>query len=215
METVISYIVRIFAILVCITIHELAHGYTAYLLGDTTAKSQGRLSINPIAHIDPIGLVCMLVAGIGWAKPVPVNPSMFSIKNRKLGMAITALAGPGANMLTSFICFLFYIVLIGHFSNPFIIALSDVLFSVATLGLGLAVFNLIPIPPLDGSKVLMPFMPNSVIQWVWKNEGFIRFGFLALVMLGALDGVIGTMLGTLFNFMLKACVSLLSGIGII
>ena len=91
------------AVLIVITLHELSHGFAAYLLGDNTAKDRGRLTFNPIAHIDIFGFLCMLVAGIGWAKPVPVSPYNFKLKNKKIGMAITALAGPLANLVLAFV----------------------------------------------------------------------------------------------------------------
>jgi len=98
------YLLVIPGVLLALTFHELSHGYVAYLLGDPTAKSQGRLSLNPIVHIDVIGLICMVIAGIGWAKPVPINPANFNMRNRKLGVALVSLAGPVSNMLLAFMC---------------------------------------------------------------------------------------------------------------
>ena len=179
--TITDFIVRVCAILVCNTFHELAHGLAAYKLGDNTAREQGRLSLSPMVHIDPIGLLCLFVAGIGWGKPVSVNPGRFRMKNKKLGLAITAAAGPLTNFLLAFLCLLIMHPVMIYFHNSYATALMDFLSSITLLSIGLGVFNLIPIPPLDGSKILMLVMPNSVIQWVWRNEGYIRFGFLILV----------------------------------
>ena len=167
------------AILIVITLHELSHGYAAYLLGDETAKNRGRLTFNPIAHIDIFGFLCMLVAGIGWAKPVPVSPYNFKLKNKKLGMAITAIAGPLANLLIAFV-FLFIrtVLLIYCYDYALLLGLASFLEITAIMSIGLMAFNLIPIPPLDGSKVLMAVLPE---RYYFSYMRFEQFGMIFFV----------------------------------
>ena len=177
--------------LLCITIHELAHGYTAYRLGDMTAKNMGRLTLNPIKHIDIFGLLMMVFMRFGWAKPVPVN--MRNFKKPRLHMAITALAGPLSNIVLAVIVFFFLGLLIaplGGFFSPIDgqiyvaegagkIAI-ELIYRAAMLSVALAVFNILPIPPLDGSKVLFSFLPE---QTYYKLMRYERFGMIILILL--------------------------------
>lgn len=172
-------LLRVAAVFLCLTIHETCHGLAAYALGDPTAKRAHRLSLNPLRHIDWLGLLMMVVAGFGWAKPVPVNPNYF--KKPKQGMAVTALAGPVSNLLLAILLLLFargvYIraALTGSFSATWFAFLLDT----ASLSVGLGLFNLVPIPPLDGSKVLAVLLPDRAYDWLMHYE---RFGMLVLVM---------------------------------
>ena len=147
--------------LLCITLHELSHGAVAYSLGDDTAKRQGRLTLNPIRHIDIMGLLMMVFFRFGWAKPVPVNMNRF--KNPKKGMAITALAGPVSNVIIAviflFLYGFFFPVLNGK--SEFAGIVLDMLQITAYMSLGFAVFNILPIPPLDGSKVLFSLLSDE------------------------------------------------------
>lgn len=147
-------VLRVAAIFLCLTVHETCHGLAALALGDPTAKSMHRLSLNPLRHIDWIGLLLMFVAGFGWAKPVPVDPRYF--KNPKRGMALTALAGPVSNLVLAFLALLVGKVI--YLYTPDVSSWNQLLYflmyTLAPLSIGLGVFNLIPIPPLDGSKVL-------------------------------------------------------------
>lgn len=171
------------AALFTIVLHEISHGYIAYLLGDRTAKDSGRLTLNPIKHLDVIGLLSMIIFGFGWAKPVPVNPYYF--KHRKGGMALTALAGPMSNLLLALLgllCFkgLTLIPITSQTMYVILNGLAQFLYIFAMLNVGLAIFNLIPIPPLDGSKVVNALLPNEVYFKIMKYE---QFGFLVLLVL--------------------------------
>lgn len=178
-------LISIIPALVCITLHELAHGAVAYMLGDTTAKDAGRLTLNPIKHIDVFGLLMMVVFRFGWAKPVPVNMRRF--KNPKTGMAICAAAGPLCNLVLA--CLLLFIY--GLVYWPLVQAGSEwamiVLQTVGTtsyLSLALAVFNVLPISPLDGSKVLFSFLSREKYFKLMRYE---RYGMIILLLLMATD----------------------------
>lgn len=174
--------VQLLAVLFCLTVHETCHGLAALALGDPTAKRQHRLSLNPLRHIDWSGLLMMLVAGFGWARPVPVNPNYF--KKPRQGMALTALAGPASNLLLALLLLIpaRLIYTYAHYS-VFNQTALDFLTSTAALSIGLGLFNLIPIPPLDGSKVLAVLLPERAYRWLMRYE---RFGIFALWLLVAL-----------------------------
>jgi len=167
------------AAVVCVTIHECAHGYAAYKLGDPTAKMSGRLTLNPIRHIDPIGFILLVIAGFGWATPVPVDSRYF--KKPKRDMAITALAGPFSNFLLSFLLLIILIAL-DNFApkNTVIIIILNLLIKTVVLSTGLGVFNLLPVSPLDGSKILFSFLPDRAYYTVLRYE---RYGFIILIVL--------------------------------
>ncbi len=174
--------VQLLAVLFCLTVHETCHGLAALALGDPTAKRQHRLTLNPLRHIDWFGLLMMLVAGFGWARPVPVNPNYF--KKPRQGMALTALAGPASNLLLALLLLIpaRLIYTYAHYS-VFNQTALDFLTSTAALSIGLGLFNLIPIPPLDGSKVLAVLLPERAYRWLMRYE---RFGIFALWLLVAL-----------------------------
>jgi Zn-dependent protease len=186
--------------LICITLHELSHGAVAYMLGDNTAKNAGRLTLNPIRHIDWWGLVMMVLFRFGWAKPVPVN--MYNFKNPKRGMAITALAGPVSNLIIA-VVFLF---LYGLLFTPLTAggsalgdAVSQMIITTAYMSIALAVFNFIPISPLDGSKVLFSCLSNEAYDKLMRYE---RYGMILLIVLvasGAFSGVLSTVTGWVYN----------------
>ena len=178
--TVTEIILLIPAILIALTIHEFFHGYAAFFLGDRTAKWDGRLSLNPIKHIDPIGMLMLLVVGFGWAKPVMVNP--YNLRNPKRDMAVIALAGPVSNFVTAFFAMFFAQFFwvsgwlgfgpVGGYTITFFLLLFQI-------NVVLGVFNLIPIPPLDGSKILGMFMPHHMY---WRYMNF-RYWFIVLIVL--------------------------------
>ena len=174
---------RLVAVLLCLTVHETCHGLAAYALGDPTARRAHRLSLNPLRHIDWFGLLMMFAAGFGWAKPVPVNPNYF--KKPKQGMALTALAGPVSNFLLALLVLLgariFCDTATWSETNQ---AILDFLVTVAVLSIGLGLFNLVPIPPLDGSKVLFAVLPDRAYNQLMRYE---RYGMLLLFALVFFD----------------------------
>ena len=197
-----EYLIIIPAVLIALTVHEMCHGYAAYLLGDDTAKSQGRLSFNPIDHIDPIGLLCMIFFGFGWAKPVPVN--LANLKNRKVGMSLVALAGPLSNFVLAFVCPLIVFSMgAAGISGDVATALVSFLVTLASLSVGLGVFNLLPVPPLDGSNIIYPFMPHSFRVFMYNNGYYIQFALLILLYFGFLDTPLIFLRELVMNGMLK------------
>lgn len=174
------------ACLICLTVHELAHGWVADRLGDPTARLNGRLTLNPVAHIDWVGLFLLLTAGVGWAKPVPID--MRNFRRPRLGMAVTALAGPASNLVLAVVS-LGAGALLYHFgpaSRP-VAYLLLFLCQLAVLSIGLGLFNLIPIPPLDGSKILDAFLPERLCGLILRYERYL----IAVVVLLAWSGVLG------------------------
>ena len=184
-------VLRVAAVFLCLTVHETCHGLAALALGDPTAKSMHRLSLNPLRHIDWLGLALMFAAGFGWAKPVPVNPSYF--RKPKQGMAITALAGPVSNILLAvlFLGIGKLIYLYAPYSDGMNTFFNWCLFTVAPMSVGMGIFNLIPFPPLDGSKVLAVFLPDGAYMKLMHYE---RYGILILLALSWL-GLGGNVLG--------------------
>ncbi len=188
-------ILRAISVLLAISVHEASHGFAAYLLGDRTAKNMGRISINPTRHIDPIGALCLLIFGFGWAKPVMVNS--FKFKNPKTGMSLVGLAGPLANFLLALIAGI--IIKILYVTNCNISLLWEFMIVLISINVGLGVFNLIPIPPLDGSKIFLSLLPSRLYYDIMKYE---HIGWILLVIALGL-GVLDPILGTVNNFILR------------
>ena len=182
--------------LICITLHELSHGFVAYMLGDDTAKRAGRLSLNPLRHLDPMGMLMMVVFRFGWAKPVPVN--MYRFKDPKRGMAVTALAGPISNVLISLVfLFLYGALYLPLQGSGFGVYVLEMLQITAYLSLSFAVFNFLPIPPLDGSKVLFSVVSDEAYRKLMRYE---RYGSIALLILVS-TGILGRPLSTAVHFL--------------
>ena len=198
---------RLLAVLLCLTVHETCHGLAAYALGDPTARGRHRLSLNPLRHIDWLGLAMMLFAGFGWAKPVPVDPRYF--KKPKRGMALTALAGPVSNLLLAFLAMLFcHKVLDGLVTSEsgfgYVLYIFLHLF-VAPLSIGLGLFNLLPIPPLDGSKVLGAFLPDRAYFGLMRYERYGMLLLLALSWFGVTGDLISGAILRVYDFFLELC----------
>ncbi|HIS69644.1 MAG TPA: site-2 protease family protein [Candidatus Gallacutalibacter stercoravium] len=199
--TILSMLMIIFLVL---PLHECAHGWVASKLGDTTARFSGRLTLNPLSHIDPFGAVALLLFGFGWAKPVPINPRNF--KNPKAGMAITALAGPVSNLLAAFVGALLYQVVLlasGSMSQQVFGWVSVFFIQFVSINIGLAVFNLIPLPPLDGSKILGAFLPDRILYKFYQYETYIMLGVFVLLFTGILSRPLNYIESYLFTFVMR------------
>lgn len=183
---------------ISLSVHEYAHGFIAYKLGDPTAKDAGRLTLNPLRHIDPVGMLMMLLFGFGWAKPVPINPS-YNEKPRR-AMMLTALAGPVSNFILAFLSSFFYVfseimvlTAVYHHSSAFITGftfVSDLFGLMTQVNLILALFNLIPVHPLDGSRILNYFLPRSFVLFMRKYSNYICVAFFVLLLTTDIAGII-------------------------
>lgn len=183
MRLVIKYLPRIIALLICLPAREFAHSYVAYRLGDPTPKNYGRLTLNPFAHFDLFGFLCMFVTGFGWGKHDAINP--FNFRDRKGGVALVAIAGPIANLCTMVIFAILarLIDMIVGMSVLFVL-LREICLGVASVSLGLAIFHLLPIPPLDGSRILYYFLPNRTVYAIQQHEQTISIVVIIILVLG-------------------------------
>ena len=191
---------RVAAIFLCLTVHETCHGLAALALGDPTAKAMHRLSLNPLRHIDWLGLLMMFAAGFGWAKPVPVNPGYF--KHPKGGMAVTALAGPLSNLVLAFLALAgCKAITLANQSGAWAYWLVSFLLETSMLSVGLGLFNLIPIPPLDGSKVLFSFLPEKAYYTLMRYERYGMLIMLAIVWLDIGGNFLSNAIGAVYTWM--------------
>ncbi|NTV91125.1 MAG: site-2 protease family protein [Clostridiales bacterium] len=215
MEKIMQYVYMIIVILVSLTFHEVAHGYVSYRLGDPTAKNQGRLTLNPIRHLDSIGTIMMAAsliygAGFGWAKPVPINPNYY--KNNKSGTMLTSVAGPAANLLLAFVAaFPVAYISIKYYNNypsalDYRMIILNLFYMFLYANINLAIFNLIPMPPLDGSKILAGILPDRIYFRLMEYERY--GGIIFLIILLAFPGQFSTVLNAvskpISQFMLNA-----------
>ena len=199
-------------VLIAITFHEFAHAKVADMLGDDTPRREGRISLNPLAHIDPIGFIMLLFAGFGWGKPVNVNPRNY---NRDITVekadAIVSIAGPAMNMILAigftviyFIIYKFWGTLV--LTNRILGIIMQMIMYTITINIGLGIFNLIPLPPLDGSKVIKPFLPYNAKQWFEEREMIFYLVFVGLW----ITGIAGTIISPIINVVFKVIFNLAS-----
>ena len=193
-----AFVILSVLLLYSVIFHELAHGWVAYRMGDGTAKWLGRLTLNPIKHLDIIGTLMLLVFGFGWAKPVPINLENIPPEKRRKGLIFVSAAGITANIIFAFIALLLLRLISPEHSGM----VEQILYLLARINIILAAFNLIPIPPLDGSKILMAFAPESVTRVLDQIEPFGFFIIIGLLYLGVLDPLIN-----LFQYIILALIS--------
>ena len=208
MSYIASKILMIPIVLIALTFHEFSHGFVSSKLGDPTPKYTGRLSLNPMAHLDPMGALLMVLTGFGWAKPVQIDARYY--KNPKWGMAITAVAGPLSNLVLAFVAMIIYTLIFilniktGLFGNS-IDTISGFVLTFVQVNLCFMVFNLIPIPPLDGSRILGLFLSTRAY---FKLQQLERYSFMIIIVLsltGVFDRIIGTGVGLVLTGLINIC----------
>lgn len=202
-SAIIQILVILLVVFVFLPVHEFAHAGVAYLMGDKAIKYRGRLTFNPLAHVDPMGALCLLLFGFGWARPVPVDDRNF--KNPKIGMALTALAGPLSNFLCAFVAGGALVLIV---NNPIEFFMTEAggyvllfLYFFVSINVSLAVFNLIPMPPLDGSKILFAFLPDRAVAAVNSLQRYSFIIIYALIFLLSRSGI----LDVIDTFFIKVC----------
>ena len=201
---ILDFLISVPTVLIALTFHECAHGFIAYKLGDPTAKYLGRLSLNPLRHIDIVGALCMILCGFGWAKPVPVDMRQF--KNPKAGMALCAMAGPLTNLILGFLgAFLYWIMILIFPSITYNWYIMSLLSTFGILNIYLAIFNLIPLPPFDGSRILSAFLSDKYYIKLMQYERHIALGFFLVLIAddyflgGHITGALATVVYWIFN----------------
>ncbi len=214
LEGIFGLLLSIPAVLLAITVHEFGHALAAYKLGDDTPLRQGRLSLNPFDHIDPLGIAMLLFAHIGWGKPVQVDPRNY---NRNISVekadAIVSFAGPLMNFITAIIftliyCAIFKFGTVAFYTSNVGQIIISIIASVVTMNIGLGVFNMIPLPPLDGSKIFLPILPHNAKNWFIENENIFYIIFLVIW----ITGIAGTLISPIIEKMTLWILKLAMGI---
>ncbi len=210
---ILSLLLSLPIILLSLSVHESAHGYVAYKLGDPTARNFGRITLNPAKHLDPIGFICMIFAGFGWAKPVPVNSRNF--KKPRRDIALVGLAGPLSNLLLAVIFLLLYrfvgfgwlvtLPVKTEFQANLILLTINFLYTGIYMNLTLAVFNLLPVPPLDGSRILYPLLPPRTYYKIIQHQRTISLVVMLLLVLGPLSYLISLVTGFIMQGLFALC----------
>ncbi len=204
---------RMIAFVIAFSLHEWAHAFAAWRLGDDTAKNQGRLTLNPIPHIDPFGLILILFAPFGWARPVPFNPNNFR-GNKRLGIVLVAAAGPFVNLVLAFLFAIVEVLVLKNgmlqsLSGKMLYAVSETLYFCLVINIGLCIFNLLPIHPLDGSKILRFIMPRSWDKFFYQLEIYGPWILLLLIFIpGVTSVLLGVPMGLLYMLLHSAAISL-------
>jgi len=203
-DKLLNLILTLPAVLIAITFHEFAHAYAADKLGDDTPRRQGRLNLNPLSHLDPIGTIMLIFAGFGWGKPVEINPRNF---DRKISMskaeAIVSIAGPLMNFILAIVFTVIYYSIV-KFVPAFVITqlgsiITTLIYMTILINIGLGVFNLIPLPPLDGSKVLKHFLPYNAKQWFENYSQYFYIAFILLWVTGLAGSIISPLISLVYN----------------
>ena len=203
MTKVTDFIITAIVAIISIMIHECAHGYAALYMGDDTAKRAGRLTLNPIKHVDIFGLLCMIMFKFGWAKPVPVNS--FNFRDRKKGMRLVSIAGVTANMILA----VFSAVMLRIFITTDLDYITLFFIYGIQLNIGYAVFNLMPFPPLDGSKLLATFLPGKYEYYMYKYERYIYIVLIALIYTGVLSDIMYPIISGIYSFFINIIIATL------
>ncbi len=208
-DGIISLLLSIPAVLIAITVHEFGHAFAAYKLGDDTPLRQGRLSLNPLDHVDPLGLAMLLFAHIGWGKPVQIDPRNY---NRNISVekadAIVSFAGPLMNFIFAIIFTIIYCLILKFANMTFYLStvgtvIMTIIFSTITMNIGLGIFNLIPLPPLDGSKIFLPILPYNAKQWFIEREQIFYIIFLVIWITGIAGRLISPLISDMTNAILN------------
>ena len=210
-EGIMATLLTLPGVIVAITFHEFAHAFVADKLGDKTPRSQGRLTLDPKAHLDPVGFFLLIFANIGWGKPVEIDPRNFtSNKSRQTCELLVAIAGPIMNFILAILLTIIYYALGIFIKNPnqAIQCINMVVFYGAAVNIGLGVFNLIPMPPLDGEKIFRRFLPYKAVEWLDSNQQLLQMVFMVLWVTGLLSKLVAPVISVLFNL-------IFSGVGMI
>ena len=199
-------------VIIAISFHEFAHAWTADKLGDTTPRAQGRLTLDPKAHLDPKGFILLLFCGVGWGKPVQINPNNFtSNKSRQTCEALVSVAGPIMNFILAIIfTVIFYAITFFAPKIQIIQITANLMMWIAIINIGLGVFNLVPLPPLDGEKIFRRFLPYSAIEWLERNQYTLEIVFLILWATGVLSMLVAPIIRFIFNILNNVVIAIFS-----